>query len=180
MFGLARRLSLALLVLLPGRVALAEGFQVPPMQVAPGFEVTVSAAPPLVRYPMMACFDPDGRLYIAESDGRNLTTKGEIEKALPRFVRRLVDTDGDGVFDQSTIFADKMTMPEGGLWHDGALYIISAPYLWRLEDADDDGVAEKREKHGAAVTVQTKVRQNLAKQTVAEMKEMEEDLLLSL
>lgn len=146
MFGLARRLSLALLVLLPGRVALAEGFQVPPMQVAPGFEVTVAAAPPLVRYPMMACFDPEGRLYIAESDGRNLTTKGEIEKALPRFVRRLVDTDGDGVFDQSSIFADKMTMPEGGLWHDGALYIISAPYLWRLEDADDDGVAEKREK----------------------------------
>ena len=82
MFGLARRLSLALLVLLPGRVALAEGFQVPPMQVAPGFEVTVAAAPPLVRYPMMACFDPEGRLYIAESDGRNLTTKGEIEQAL--------------------------------------------------------------------------------------------------
>ena len=146
MFGLARRLSLALFVLLPGRVALSEGFQVPPMQVAPGFEVTVAAAPPLVRYPMMACFDPQGRLYIAESDGRNLTTKEEIEKELPRFVRRLVDSDGDGVFDDSTIFADKMTMPEGGLWHDGALYIISPPYLWRLEDADDDGVAEKREK----------------------------------
>ena len=146
MSGLAKRLSLVLFVLVPGRVALAEEFQVPPMQVAPGFEVTVAAAPPLVRYPMMACFDPQGRLYIAESDGRNLTTKEEIEKELPRFVRRLVDTDGDGVFDQSTIFADKMTMPEGGLWHDGALYIISAPYLWRLEDADDDGVAEKREK----------------------------------
>ena len=146
MFGSARRLSLALFVLLPGRVALPEEFQVPPMQVAPGFEVTLAAGPPLVRYPMMACFDPKGRLYIAESDGRNLTTKEEIESALPRFVRRLVDTDGDGVFDQSTIFADKMTMPEGGLWHDGALYIISAPYLWRLEDADDDGVAERREK----------------------------------
>ena len=118
----------------------------PPFEVADGFEVSVAAAPPLVKYPMMACFDDRGRLYIAESDGRNLTTRAEIEKELPRFVRRLLDTDGDGVFDKSTIFADKMTMPEGGLWHDGALYIISPPYLWRLEDTNDDGVADKREK----------------------------------
>ncbi|MDA7675646.1 HEAT repeat domain-containing protein [Verrucomicrobia bacterium] len=115
-------------------------------KVLPGFEVSVAAASPLVNYPMMACLDDRGRLYIAESDGRNLTTREEIEKERPRFVRRLVDQDGDGVFDTSTIFADEMTMPEGGLWHQGALYIISAPYLWRLEDLDDDGVADKREK----------------------------------
>lgn len=122
--------------------------QTPPasMKVADGFEVSIAAAPPLVGYPMMACLDDLGRLYVAESDGRNLTTRAEIEQELPRFVRRLVDVDGDGVYDESTIFADRMTMPEGGLWHQGALYIISAPYLWRLEDIDDDGVADKREK----------------------------------
>ena len=123
-----------------------ETFQPPPLKVRDGFEITLAAAPPLLKYPMMACLDDQGRLYVAESDGRNLTTRKEIEKELPRFVRRLTDTDGDGVFDQSTIFADRMTMPEGGLWHNGALYIVSAPYLWRLEDTDDDGVADKREK----------------------------------
>ena len=121
-------------------------FTPPRIRVADGFEVRLAASPPLLGYPMMACLDDRGRLYIAESDGRNLTTRQAIEKELPRFVRRLVDLDGDGVFDKSTIFADRMTMPEGGLWHDGALYIISAPYLWRLEDVDDDGVADKREK----------------------------------
>ncbi|NRB43503.1 MAG: HEAT repeat domain-containing protein [Verrucomicrobiales bacterium] len=121
-------------------------FEAPPIKIADGFEISIAAAPPLVSYSMMACLDHKGRLYIAESDGRNLTTKAEIEKELPRFVRRLVDNDSDGVYDESTIFADNMTMPEGGLWHDGALYIISAPYLWRLEDTDDDGVADKREK----------------------------------
>ncbi len=123
-----------------------ESFVPPPMSVPDGFEIITAAAPPLVGYPMMACLDDRGRLYIAESDGRNLTSKAEIEKELPRFVRRLVDVDGDGIYDKSTIFADKMTMPEGGLWHNGALYIISPPYLWRLEDTDDDGVADKREK----------------------------------
>ncbi len=121
-------------------------FNPPPIKVRDGFEITLAAAPPLLKYPMMACLDDRGRLYVAESDGRNLTTRKEIEKELPRFVRRLTDTDGDGVFDQSTIFADRMTMPEGGLWHNGALYIVSAPYLWRLEDTNDDGVADKREK----------------------------------
>ncbi len=121
-------------------------FKPPLIKVRDGFEITLAAAPPLLKYPMMACLDDQGRLYVAESDGRNLTTRKEIEKELPRFVRRLSDTDGDGIFDQSTIFADRMTMPEGGLWHNGALYIVSAPYLWRLEDTNDDGVADKREK----------------------------------
>jgi putative membrane-bound dehydrogenase-like protein len=136
----------AVSVAMPTGINGAEPFVPPPMSVPDGFEVSIAAAPPLVGYPMMACLDDRGRLYIAESDGRNLTTKAEIEKELPRFVRRLVDVDGDGVYDKSTIFADKMTMPEGGLWHNGALYIISPPYLWRLEDTNDDGVADKRDK----------------------------------
>ena len=119
-------------------------FQPPPFKVRDGFEITLAAAPPLLKYPMMACLDDMGNLYVAESDGRNFTTREEIENELPRFIRRLTDTDGDGIFDRSTIFADKMTMPEGGPWHDGALYIVSAPYLWRLEDTDNDGRPDKR------------------------------------
>ncbi len=117
----------------------------PPLSVPAGFTVEIAARPPLVEHPMLACFDDRGRLFIAESDGQNLK-KEELLKQRPRFVRLLEDTDGDGKFDKSTIFADKMTMPEGALWHDGALYIISAPYLWRLKDTDDDGVCDEREK----------------------------------
>lgn len=138
-------MSCLLVWIVSSRLA-ADQFTPPDIEVAEGFEVRLAASPPLVGYPMMACLDDRGRLYVAESDGRNLTTRQAIERELPRFVRRLVDVDGDGVFDKSTIFADRMTMPEGGLWHEGALYIISAPYLWRLEDLDDDGVADKREK----------------------------------
>jgi putative membrane-bound dehydrogenase-like protein len=94
---------------------------------------------------MMACFDERGRLFIAESDGRNLQ-KNELLREEPRFVRMLEDLDGDGTFDRSALFADRMVMPEGALWHDGSLFVVSAPFLWRLEDADGDGVAEKREK----------------------------------
>ena len=113
------------------------------LEVPPGFEVEVAAAPPLVKHPLMACLDDRGRLFIAESAGRNLRAK-DLENELPNFIRMLEDTDGDGKFDKSTIFADKMTLPQGALWHDNALYVASPPHIWRLEDTDGDGVCDQR------------------------------------
>jgi len=109
-----------------------------------GFEISLVAAPPLVEYPTLACFDDLGRLYVSE--GANINDKYEVlAKTLPRSIRRLDDTNGDGVFDRFTVFAAKMTFPYGGVWHDGALYVASDPTLWRLEDTDGDGVADKRD-----------------------------------
>ncbi|MEK6246984.1 MAG: HEAT repeat domain-containing protein, partial [Planctomycetales bacterium] len=120
-------------------------FQPPAIDVPDGFTLELVAGPPLVKHPMLAAFDDRGRLFVAETDGINLR-KDDLMKTKNRFIRMLEDTDGDGKFDKSTIFADKMVMPEGALWHDGALYVISAPWLWKLEDTDDDGVADKRTK----------------------------------
>ncbi|MPY90607.1 MAG: c-type cytochrome [Luteitalea sp.] len=117
--------------------------QRPPLQVADGFEVELVAAPPLVEYPVMAGFDEQGRLFLAENAGVNLTDDGLLEQ-LPSSVSLLEDTDGDGVFDRSSVFADRMTFPQGALWHDGALYVASPPSMWRLEDTDGDGVADVR------------------------------------
>jgi putative membrane-bound dehydrogenase-like protein len=125
--------------------AVAQEFSAPPINVPDGFTVELAAAPPFVRHPMMACFDERGRLFIAESQGKNLEKDGLLEQR-GRFIRMLEDNDGDGRFDKSTIFADKLVMPEGALWHQGALYVLSSPYLWRFEDTDDDGIADRREK----------------------------------
>lgn len=114
------------------------------LDVPEGFEVELAAAPPLVAHPTMACFDDRGRLYVAENAGVNLSA-AELEQQLPNSVRQLVDTDGDGRFDRSTVFADRMTFPMGAAWHDGALYVASPPHIWRLRDTDDDGVADERQ-----------------------------------
>jgi putative membrane-bound dehydrogenase-like protein len=142
MVGLAAAMTFHLLA--ASQLA-AEDFTPPPLQVPEGFTVELAAAPPLVKHPMMACFDERGRLFIAESSGNNLE-KEDLLKQRGRFIRMLEDTDDDGKFDKSTIFADKLVMPEGALWHQGALFVLSSPYLWRLEDTDGDGVADKRDK----------------------------------
>ena len=92
----------------------------------------------------MGCFDDTGRLFVCDGAGVNMSAE-ELEKKLPNRINMLEDQDGDGVFDRSTVFADKMTFPMGGTWHDGALYVASPPNIWRLEDTDGDGVADKRD-----------------------------------
>ena len=120
-------------------------FQQPPISVPEGYTVELAAAPPLVTHPIMAGFDEKGRLYVAETAGHNMQRK-ELEEKLPNFVTRLEDLDGDGKFDKRTTFADKLTFPQGALWHEGWLYVASSGAIWRFRDKDDDGVAEVREK----------------------------------
>lgn len=120
--------------------------QLPPpavIRVPAGFEVTRVAAPPLIGFPIMGAFDEQGRLFVAENAGVNLDAAA-LSSQLPNSIRRLEDTDGDGTFDRSTVFADKLTFPQGVLWHDGALFVASPPSIWRLADTDGDGRADSR------------------------------------
>jgi putative membrane-bound dehydrogenase-like protein len=141
-------LAIALIMIVAGKAFVSRGGdprdRLAPVRVPDGFTVEIVAAPPLVEHPLMAGFDDRGRLYVAESAGENLEAKELMEKN-PNYIRRLEDVDGDGRFDRTTIFVDRMTMPMGALWHQGALYVASPPYIWRLEDTNDDGVADRRE-----------------------------------
>ena len=115
------------------------------LTVPAGFEVERVAGPPLVNRPIVADFDDEGRLYVADSSGSN----DKVEKQLadkPHRIVRLEDKNGDGRFDASVVFADKMMFPEGAMWFDGSLYVAAPPSIWKLTDTDGDGVADRREE----------------------------------
>jgi putative membrane-bound dehydrogenase-like protein len=114
------------------------------LSVPAGFKVERAAGSDLVAYPMMAAFDDRGRLFIAESSGNTLNNKQM--KANPDYrIRLLEDRNGDGVFDQSKVFAEKLTLPAGAVWYRNSLYVASPPDLLRFEDTNGDGVAEVKE-----------------------------------
>ena len=86
----------------------------PRFSLPPGFVIEKVAGPPLVRYPLFACLDDRGRLFVAEGTGTNLPGPELLKqkKQLGR-ITMLEDTDGDGVFDKATTFADDLTFPTG-------------------------------------------------------------------
>src|SRR6185436_10638960 len=115
------------------------------LTVPDGFEVQLVAGPPLVERPIVADFDERGRLYVADSSGSNDKTDVQVVER-PHRIMRLTDDDGDGRFDRSTVFADRMMLPEGTMWFDGSLYVAAPPSIWKLTDTNDDGVADQREE----------------------------------
>lgn len=116
------------------------------------FDLEVAAGPPLVERPIVAAFDEEGRLYVADSSGSNEPVGVQLAKK-PHRILRLEDTDGDGIFEKRTVFADKMMFPEGCMWHNGSLYVAAPPSIWKLTDTDGDGVADERVEWFAGKTL---------------------------
>jgi len=109
-----------------------------------GYVVERVAASPLVDRPINMAFDESGALYVTDSSGSNDKPDVQLKNPTHRIVR-LLDRDGDGVFDSSTVFADKLSFPEGTMWLDGSLYVSAPPQIWKFTDTNNDWVADKRE-----------------------------------
>lgn len=116
----------------------------PALDLPSGFVADTAAAAPLVKHPIMASLGGPGQLFVGDASGTNLNKAG-LEKQLPNRLLLLTDTNADGAYDRASVFADRMTFPQGGVWLDGSFYVASPPGIWKLTDADHDGVAERRE-----------------------------------
>lgn len=119
-------------------------WEVDGLQVPDGFTIERAVATDLVSYPMFATLDNQGRLFVIESSGKTTSTEDVLKN--PTFqIRLLTDVDGDGVYDESQVFADKIPYPMGGAFYRGSFYVTAPPHLLRFADTDGDGVADDRE-----------------------------------
>ena len=115
------------------------------MQLPEGFSVEVVADSSLIDYPMFCSLDERGRLFVFEASGNVYGDEKEVLSD-PQFrIRMLQDLNHDGKYDSSTIFADRVGFPQGGVFYKGSLYVTSAPDVLKLTDTDNDGRADKRE-----------------------------------
>ena len=108
-----------------------------------GYQLKKVAGPPLVKRPIHMCYDQTGALYVTDSSGNTDKAPKQLNDPQHRILR-LVDRDGDGVFDQSTVFAENLSFPEGILVHEGAVYVGAPPCIWKFRDTDGDHVADER------------------------------------
>ena len=112
-------------------------------QLNPRFRIEIAAAEPQVVDPVAVRFDENGRMWVVEmGDYPNGPVKGG--RPLSR-VRWLEDTDGDGRYETSRVFADGLLFATGiQPWDKGVLVTIAGELIY-LVDSDGDGVADQRE-----------------------------------
>ncbi len=118
-------------------------------RVLDGFRMDLLAAEPLVAM----TYDENGRAYVCEMRDYPYTDKAHHQRNQENptdeaigAVRMLEDTDGDGVFDRSTMFADGLSWPTGIACWKGGVFVAATPDLWYLKDTDGDGKADVRIK----------------------------------
>ena len=109
-------------------------------RIHPDFRIELVAAEPLVRDPIAMAFDEHGRMYVVEMRGYSEGRDEHIGA-----VRLLVDTDSDGVFDSSTLFAGGLAWPTAVACYDGGVFVGVAPDILYLKDTDGDGHADLKE-----------------------------------
>ncbi|HEX4071970.1 MAG TPA: hypothetical protein VHX68_12390, partial [Planctomycetaceae bacterium] len=101
----------------------------------PDLTIELVAAEPNVVSPVALAWDADGRLYVAEMGGYPATErKGRI--------RQLRDNDGDGIYEQSNVFADGLSFPTTVMPYRGGILTIDSPDLLYLRDTNGDGRAD--------------------------------------
>ncbi len=106
-------------------------------QVQPGFRLKRVAAEPMISDPVAMAFDEHARLYVVEMRGYSEDGDKKIGT-----VRRLVDHDRDGRFDQSTPFLEGLTWPTAVTCYEGGIFVGVAPDILYAKDTDGDGRAD--------------------------------------
>lgn len=114
-------------------------------RVPKGFRLELVAAEPDVIDPVAMAFDEQGRIFVAEMRGypnagvaTGFVTSGRI--------KLLEDRDGDGYFEKSTVYADKLRLPTAVMPWRGGLLVANAPDLLYFEDPDGDGKADRQRR----------------------------------
>lgn len=134
----------------------------------PGFRIELVASEPLLREPTGLCWDERGRLYVGELHGYNLegqleiddlnktgvvdtvvrriqaadTYKRAAEAGTYGTVKRLTDTNGDGVMDRVDVVADHLPPVYGLCAARGGLIVAGQAQIVYLADRNDDGRAD--------------------------------------
>ncbi len=113
------------------------------IHVSPGYRAELVASEPLVLDPVAIDWDTSGRLWAVEMADYPLGMDGKGKPG--GRVRVLEDTNGDGIYDKSHLFADGLSFPTGLITWRNSVIVTAAPEIIFLRDTDGDGKADVRQ-----------------------------------
>jgi len=103
------------------------------------FKISFFAREPMLMHPSALTFDAQGRLFV----GAGPQFRRPTLKTPPDSVLLLLDSNHDGVADESKTFATGFNSIQGLAWRGKDLYVANAPELTLVRDLDGDDVADE-------------------------------------
>lgn len=117
-------------------------------RIAPGFEIELVAAEPLVEEPVAMAWDAYGRLYVVEMRGYMRDAYGSDSEEPVGQVVRLTDDDGDGRMDRSEVFLGAQVNPRAIAVVNEGVLIGVPPNLLLCELPAPDALCESPRRVG--------------------------------
>ena len=117
-------------------------------QLPPGYHLELVLSEPEIKEPVIAVFDGDGRLYVAEMRSYMQDIDGKEELVKTSRVSLHWSSKGDGVYDKHSVFIDGLLLPRMLVALDKGRVIVGETNtndLFTYTDTDGDGVADKKE-----------------------------------
>ena len=112
-----------------------------PRVLVDGCELEVIAHEPEIVTPVGMSFDPQGNLYVVESHTHQRPSDYDGPKS--DRIRLVQDTNGDGMPDRFSTFAEGFTHAMNVVWQPGSkVYVATRGEIRLLQDTDDDDVAD--------------------------------------
>ena len=112
-----------------------------------GYFLELVVSDPEIAEPVVAAFDGDGKMYVAEMRTYMQDIDGNDQFAPTSRVSLHEDTDGDGRMDKHSVYVDDLVLPRIILPLDDRVVIgtTNTLDLYAYRDTDGDGVADERE-----------------------------------
>jgi putative membrane-bound dehydrogenase-like protein len=114
----------------------------PDFRVRLGFRLELVAREPAVISPVAMAFDENNRLFVVErcNDSSAPGTNAHSSR-----IRLLEDTEGNGEFHRSTIYADNLPWASAVACYSGGVFVATSPDILFLKDTKTNGIADVRQ-----------------------------------
>ncbi|MEP2777180.1 MAG: discoidin domain-containing protein [Luteolibacter sp.] len=111
-----------------------------------GYRLELVLSEPQIKEPVVAVFDGNGRMYVAEMRTYMQDIDGNNQFDKTSRISMHEDTNGDGSYDRHTLFIDNLSLPRMILPLDGSLVVCETNTLdfHTYRDTDGDGVADEK------------------------------------
>jgi glucose/arabinose dehydrogenase/mono/diheme cytochrome c family protein len=117
------------------------------IELKPGYSLQLVVSDPVIKEPVVAVFDGNGRMYVAEMRSYMQDIDAHNEMATNSLISMHWSSKHDGNYDKHSVFISGLLLPRAILPLADSVLVMTtgSDSIWRYWDTNNDGVADRKE-----------------------------------